>query len=79
MATCGTAMAGRAMPDIIAPLGAPLPLPCAEARAGRAAREAAKIRKRRMMSTWVPGPPGLSCMYMYKDAPGVRGVSRGLV
>ena len=33
-----------------------------------------------MVSTWVPGPPGLSFMYMYymhKDAPFGVGVSRG--
>src|SRR5580692_6866605 len=70
MATCGAGVAdaGRAIPDII-------PLPCAEAIAGRTAREAIAIKKRRMVSTWVPGPPGLSCTYMYKDAPSGVGVS----
>ena len=29
-----------------------------------------------MVGTWVPGPPGLSCMYMYKDAPFGVGFSR---
>src|SRR5579864_849033 len=71
MATCGAgaAIAGRAKPDII-------PLPCAEMIAGRTAREAMAIKKRRMVSTWVPGPPGLSCTYVYKDAPCRVGVSR---
>src|SRR5580700_8792155 len=70
IATCGAgaAIAGRAIPDAI-------PLPCAEAIAGRTAREAIAIKKRRMVSTWVPGPPGLSCTYMYKDAPSGVGVS----
>ena len=72
MATCGAgaAIAGRAIP-------APMPPRCAEAIAGRAAREAMAIKKRRMVSTWVPGPPGLSCTYIDKDAPYRVGVSRG--
>src|SRR5271155_1665602 len=71
MATCGAgaAIAGRAIP-------APIPPRCAEAIAGRTAREAIAIRKRRMVSTWVPGPPGLSCTYIDKDAPFGAGVSR---
>jgi hypothetical protein len=32
-----------------------------------------------MVSTWVPGPPGLSCTYMYKDAPFEGWVSRGVM
>jgi hypothetical protein len=28
-----------------------------------------------MVSTWVPGPPGLSCTYIDKDAPNGGGVS----
>jgi len=43
---------------------------------GRAARETIAIRKRRMVITWVPGPPGLSCVYIDKDAPCGVGVSR---
>jgi hypothetical protein len=35
------------------------------------------IRKRRMVGTWVPGPPGLSCTYIDKDAPFGGWVSRG--
>jgi hypothetical protein len=31
-----------------------------------------------MVGTWVPGPPGLSCTYVYKDAPFGAGVSRGV-
>jgi|HubBroStandDraft_6_1064221.scaffolds.fasta_scaffold04981_6 hypothetical protein len=70
MAMCGAgaAIAGRAIPDII-------PLPCAKEIAGRTAREAIAIKKRRMVSTWVPGPPGLSCTYIDKDAPNGGGVS----
>jgi hypothetical protein len=61
-AGAGAAIPGRAIPDII-------PLPCAEAIAGITAKEAKAIKKRRMVSTWVPGPPGLSCTYIDKDAP----------
>jgi hypothetical protein len=32
-----------------------------------------------MVGTWVPGPPGLSCTYMYKDAPFEVWVSRGVM
>ncbi len=32
-----------------------------------------------MVGTWVPGPPGLSCTYIDKDAPFGAGVSRGVM
>jgi hypothetical protein len=73
MATCG---AGAAIADRAIP--APMPPRWAEAIAGRAARETIAIRKRRMVSTWVPGPPGLSCTYIDKDAPCGVGVSSGV-
>jgi hypothetical protein len=53
------------MPDMV-----PVPVlrACAEAIAGRIAREVAKMRKRRIIGTWIPEPPGLSCEYIGKDA-----------
>src|SRR5690348_2575644 len=67
LAMLGWAMAG-AMPRVML-------RPCASVIVGRIAREVAKITKRCMLSTWVPGQPGLSCLYIHKDALSMAGVS----